>query len=135
MEKGNTAKNTYVSPTEKLHAIIKSFVQVFDLYKPHISVFYQENVYLKSNYEELIKTKRDQFKEIIIDTIREGKESGEFRQDLSEVITGMAILGMVNWTYKWYKTSGENTIDEIGDIYVDFIMRGIINQENVSALF
>lgn len=96
-------------------------------------MFYQENVYLKANYEELIKKKRDQFKNIIIDTIREGKEASEFRKDLSEEITGMAILGMVNWTYKWYKQSGEKSIDEIGDIYVELIMRSIINQQNVSG--
>ena len=28
------------SPTVKLHRIIHSFVKVFDLYNPHISVFY-----------------------------------------------------------------------------------------------
>lgn len=127
LEKAYIAKNTYESPTKKLQAIIKSFVQVFDLYKPHISVFYQENVYLKSNYEELIKAKRDQFKNIILETIREGKASGEFRHDLSDEITSMAILGMVNWTYKWYRKSGEKSIDEIGDLYVDLIMRSIVN--------
>lgn len=135
LEKANIAKNTYDSPTKKLYAIIKSFVQVFDLYKPHISVFYQENVYLKPSYEERIKTKRDQFKDIIVETLREGKTCGEFRHELSEEITGMAILGMVNWTYKWYKKTGEKTIDEIGDIYVDLIMRGILNHQNESALF
>ncbi|WP_036688844.1 TetR/AcrR family transcriptional regulator [Paucisalibacillus globulus] len=135
LEKAYIAKNTYDSPTKKLHAIIKSFVQVFDLYKPHISVFYQENVYLKANYEELIKKKRDQFKNIIIDTIHEGKANGDFRTDIAEEITGMAILGMVNWTYKWYKKSGEKSIDEIGDIYVDLIMRSILNTKNESALY
>jgi TetR/AcrR family transcriptional regulator, cholesterol catabolism regulator len=135
LEKAYIAKNTYDSPAKKLHAIIKSFVQVFDLYKPHISVFYQENVYLKANYEELIKKKRDQFKNIIIDTIYEGKAHGDFRADIAEEITGMAILGMVNWTYKWYKKSGEKSIDEIGDIYVDLIMRSILNCQNESAVY
>lgn len=46
----------------------------------------------------------------------------------------MAILGMVNWTYKWYKKSGEKSIDEIGDIYVDLIMRSILNNQNESAV-
>ncbi len=134
LEKATAAKNTYHTPTKRLHAIIKSFVQVFDLYKPHISVFYQENIYLKSDYQELIKKKRDQFKDIIVETIQEGKITGEFRQDLIADITGMAILGMVNWTYKWYKKSGEKTIDEIGDIYVELIMRAVLNQQNVSAI-
>ncbi|GGB31211.1 TetR family transcriptional regulator [Lentibacillus populi] len=127
LEKATIANETFVSPTEKLRAIIKEFVKVFDLYKPHIAVFYQETIYLKSQYEVLIKRKRDQFKHIILETIREGKACGEFREDLSVDITGMAILGMVNWTYKWYNQSGTKTIDEIGDIFVDLILHSVLS--------
>lgn len=126
LKKARIANETYQSPTKKLQAIIKSFVKVFDLYKPHIFVFYQEHIYLKDNYKQLIKDKRDQFKQIIIQAVREGKEAGEFRKELPTEITGMAILGMVNWTYKWYKQSGNYTIDEIGDIYVDLILHAIL---------
>src|SRR5699024_12567094 len=108
LEKENTANETHNSPTEKLQAIVKSFVKVFDLYKAHIAVFYQEHIYLNEQYELKINQKRDAFKEMIMDAVREGKVSGEFRQDLPVEITGMAILGMVNWTYKWYKQSGKN---------------------------
>ncbi|HLR80459.1 MAG TPA: TetR/AcrR family transcriptional regulator [Bacillota bacterium] len=122
------ANETYESPTKKLQAIIKSFVKVFDLYKPHIFVFYQEHIYLKNDYKRLIKQKREQFKQIIMQVVCEGKESGEFRQELPTEITGMAILGMVNWTYKWYQQSGNYTIDEIGDIYVDLILHAILEK-------
>ncbi|MFD1037868.1 TetR/AcrR family transcriptional regulator [Virgibacillus byunsanensis] len=133
LEKATTASNTYHSPTKKLQAIVKDFVKVFDLYKPHISVFYQENIYLKPQYETLIKKKRDQFKHLLIGVIQEGKNQGEFREDLSTEITGMAILGMVNWTYKWYKQSGSKTIDEIGDIFVDLILRSLLEDNTKSS--
>ncbi|WP_077326486.1 TetR/AcrR family transcriptional regulator [Virgibacillus siamensis] len=126
LDKAMIANGTYDTPKEKLQAIVKDFVKVFDLYKAHISVFYQENIYLKPEYESLIKKKRDHFKQIIIHTINEGKKSGDFRDDLPVEITGMAILGMVNWTYKWYKQSGPKSIDEIGDIFVDFILRAVL---------
>ncbi|MUK90656.1 TetR family transcriptional regulator [Ornithinibacillus sp. L9] len=129
LEKATTANATYTSPTKRLQAIIKSFVKVFDLYKPHISVFYQESNYLKGKYESLIKCKRDQFKKIIFDVVNEGKKCGEFRESLSAEIASMAILGMVNWTYKWYKQSGEKSIDEIGDIFVDLILRAILSND------
>ncbi|SEQ54772.1 transcriptional regulator, TetR family [Virgibacillus subterraneus] len=132
LEKATIANETYKSPTKKLQAIIKDFVKVFDLYKPHISVFYQENIYLKPEYEILIKKKRDQFKQIIIRAIREGKACGEFRKDLPVEITGMAILGMVNWAYKWYKQSGPKSIDEIGDIFVDLILHAVLTVESLS---
>nr|GGG77787.1 hypothetical protein GCM10011398_23710 [Virgibacillus oceani] len=129
MEKAIIANETYDSPTMKLQAIIKDFVKVFDLYKPHISVFYQETIYLKPQYEQLVKKKREKFKLLILDSIREGKASGEFRQDMSVDITGMAILGMVNWTYKWYKQNGAKSIEEIGDIFVDLILRSVLSEE------
>ncbi|WP_404452742.1 TetR/AcrR family transcriptional regulator [Virgibacillus necropolis] len=131
LEKAIIANKTYDSPTKKLQAIIKDFVKVFDLYKPHISVFYQETIYLKPQYEILIKKKRDQFKQIITRAISEGKDVKEFRSNLPVEITTMAILGMVNWTYKWYKQDGTKSIDEIGDIYVDLILHSVLQVETL----
>ncbi|PAV29395.1 TetR family transcriptional regulator [Virgibacillus profundi] len=133
LEKAIIAKETYQSPTKKLQGIVKDFVKVFDLYKPHISVFYQENIYLKPQYEILIKKKRDQFKQMVKQAIIEGKKAKEFREDLPVEITTMAILGMVNWTYKWYQQSGLKTIEEIGDIFVDLILHAVLQPETISS--
>jgi len=116
-------------PTEKMQKIIKSFLKVFDLYKPHISVFYQENIYLKPQYAEAIKEKRQSYKQIIFAVIAEGIETGEFRPELPVEITGMSILGMVNWSYKWYKKDGGKTIEEIADIYVDLILHSLLTEK------
>jgi AcrR family transcriptional regulator len=128
LEKANEAIQIYATPTERLQAIIQSFVRVFDLYKPHISVFYQESIYLKPEYEEIIKKKRDDYRDIIFQVIEEGIEAGEFRSNLSVKITGMAILGMVNWTYKWYQADGEKTIEEIAEIFTDLILHSLLTE-------
>lgn len=52
-----------------------------------------------------------------------------FRSELPVEITGMSILGMVNWSYKWYKRDGGKTIDEIGDIYVDLILQALLTDK------
>ncbi|SDJ70028.1 TetR/AcrR family transcriptional regulator [Sediminibacillus albus] len=126
LEKATLARETQPTPTKKLQTIIKEFVKVFDLYKPHISVFYQESIYLRPEYGELIKKKRDQFKTILFEVIKEGKTHGEFRYELPLEITVMAILGMVNWTYKWYHHNGKYSIEDIADIFVDLILHGIL---------
>ena len=133
LEKAIIANEAYQSPTKKLQAIIKDFVKVFDLYKPHISVFYQETIYLRPQYEILIKEKRDQFKQIITNAIGEGKVAREFRHDLPVEITTMAILGMVNWTYKWYKQEGTKSIEEIGDIFVNLILHSVLQIETLHS--
>ncbi len=133
LEKAMIANKTYQSPTKKLQAIIKDFVKVFDLYGPHIAVFYQESIYLKPEYETLIKEKRDQFKQMIIETVDEGVQNQEFREDLPVEITAMAILGMVNWTYKWYQQSGLKSIEEIGDIYVNLMLHAVLRMETIAS--
>lgn len=129
LEKANEAIQIYSTPTERMQAIIQSFVRVFDLYKPHISVFYQESIYLKPEYDEIIKKKRNEYKDIIFQVIEDGMAAGEFRPNLSVKITGMAILGMVNWTYKWYKADGEKTIEEIAAIFTDLILHSLLTED------
>jgi TetR/AcrR family transcriptional regulator, cholesterol catabolism regulator len=126
--KGQEATATCQSPTDKMQKMIKSFVKVFDLYKPHISVFYQESIYLKPQYVDAIKKKRQSYKNMLFQVIREGIETGEFRPELPVEITGMSILGMVNWSYKWYKKDGNKTIEEIADIYVDLILQSLLTE-------
>jgi len=129
LNKAQEAYENYTTPTERLYAIIQSFVKVFHLYKPHIAVFYQESAYLKPEYSEKINQKRDEFKQIIFRVIREGIEAGEFRPELSVEIAGMSIIGMVNWTYKWYNPEGPMTIEQIANYFADFILHSILTEE------
>ncbi len=127
--KATEAQKAYTAPAEKLQAIIRSFVKVFDLYKSHITVFYRESVYLKPDYYEKIKEKRDQFKQEIFRVLEEGIQAGEFRSELPVEIAGMSILGIVNWTYMWYQKNGSKSIDEIADIFTDFILHAVLVDE------
>ncbi|WP_156856489.1 TetR/AcrR family transcriptional regulator [Oceanobacillus sp. AG] len=130
LERAIKANEQNVPPKDRLRLIIKDFVNVFDIYKAHLTVFYQESIYLKAEHEEIVKKKRNKFKTIIQNVIEEGIAVGNFRRDLSVDITTMAILGMVNWTYKWYQRNGEKRIDEIADIYTDLILHAVTRNGN-----
>ncbi|MDQ0350742.1 AcrR family transcriptional regulator [Alkalibacillus filiformis] len=131
LNEANRAKKRHKRPMYQLHEILHSFVRVFDLYNEHISVFYQENKYLKAEYEDKIKSKRDQFKQIVIEVIQEGQNEGEIRKELPTIITGMSILGMVNWTYKWYKRDGDLSIDDIAEVYIDILFKGVLTDQAI----
>ncbi|SFJ97807.1 transcriptional regulator, TetR family [Halobacillus dabanensis] len=135
LKEAQAANVTHSSPIPKVQAIIQSFVHVFDLYKPHISVFYQESLYLKPEYEERIKGKRDEFKRMIFDVIQEGQKLGYFRKELPLEITGMAILGMVNWIYKWYRRDGTYTIDQIAEVFTDLVLHFLLPGKQDSEYF
>jgi AcrR family transcriptional regulator len=129
VDKATEAYEKWQTPTERLNAIIKSFVMMFEMYQPHVTVFYQESLYLAPEYFNDIKKKRDQYTEMMSNVFQEGIKLGEFRKELSVSISLMAIFGMTNWMYRWYKPTGEYSVPEIGDIYADFILHSVLTKE------
>ena len=52
-------------------------------------------------------------------------------QDVNPKVAAYALLGMLNWTYQWYKTSGSNTREEVVETFQHIFLRGILG--NISA--
>jgi hypothetical protein len=46
--------------------------------------------------------------------------------DLDAKLAAFALLGMLNWTYQWYKASGSNSREEITRNFQDIFLRGIL---------
>ncbi|MFS0635412.1 TetR/AcrR family transcriptional regulator [Mesobacillus foraminis] len=131
LDKAREAYDNFDTPVSRLCAIIQSFTKVFDLYKPHITVFYQESAYLAREYQQLINEKRDEYREIILQVISEGQASGDFRSEVPAEISTMSIIGMINWTYKWYKKDGALSIDAIALIFNDLILHSLITEKGM----
>ena len=131
LDRAKEAYANYGTPASQLCAIVLSFTKVFDLYKPHITVFYQESTYLKGDFQEQINEKRDEYRKIILQIIREGQKSGDFRPEVSAEITTMAIIGMVNWTYKWFNKEGKLSIEDIGGIFNDLLMHALLTEKGM----
>ncbi|WP_175615556.1 TetR/AcrR family transcriptional regulator, partial [Piscibacillus halophilus] len=131
LNEANQAKKRYHQPVHQLHEMLKSLVRVYDLYNQHIVVFNQEYNYLKQEYYQLIKEKRDSYEEILKGVIREGQRDGDIRIELPTTVTTMSILGMVNWTYQWYKKDGPKTIDQIASTYIDIIFKGLLTEKAI----
>lgn len=122
-------------PIEKVSAVLFAFTNVFDLYQRHITVFYDESAYLPHDYKIIINEKRREYRKLIEQVIEDGKKSGHFRPEISTTITTMAIIGLVNWTYKWYRQNGELTMQQITNYFNDIILRGICTEKGyVDAL-
>lgn len=131
IEKAQEAYDRYTTPVSRMCAIIQSFTKVFGMYKPHITVFYQESTYLKGEFEININRKRKQYKNIILQIVQEGQESGDFRSEVPAEITVMAVIGMVNWLYKWFHEEGPLSIEDIGKIYVDLIFHALLTEKGM----
>lgn len=135
IKKAEEAYNECTTPVSQLCAILHSFTKVFDVYKAHITVFYQESLYLPDEFKTIINEKRDKFRKLLEQVICEGQKTGDFRKEVPPNISTMAIIGMINWTYKWYDQQGPLTMDEISKIFTDLILHSLVtNKGKAEAL-
>lgn len=119
------------TPIDKVRALLFAFTNVFDVYQRHITVFYNESAYLPLEYKNIIKEKRTEYQKLIEQVIEDGKEGGHFRPEISTTITTMAIIGLVNWTYKWYRQNGSLTMEQITHHFNDLILRGVLTEQGL----
>jgi len=119
------------TPIDKVCAMLYAFTNVFDVYQRHITVFYDESAYLPPDLKNIIKGKRTEYRMLIEQVIEDGKKSGHFRSEISTTITTMAIIGLVNWTYKWYRQNGSLTMEQITLHFNDLILRGIMTDQGI----
>src|ERR1700751_4948895 len=47
-------------------------------------------------------------------------------KDLNAKLAAYALLGMLNWTYQWYKPSGSSTREEIVETFQRIFLQGIL---------
>lgn len=129
IEKAQEAYDEYRTPISRLCAILQSFTKVFDVYQSHITVFYQESIYLPKEFQKNINVKRDQYRFLLEQVIKEGQTIGDFRKEVPANITTMAIIGMINWTYKWFHHDGPLTMEKIADIFKDLVLNALITEK------
>lgn len=110
---------------EKLFDIIH--LSIVDIKEQGASakVFFREMRHLSHESVDQIEPKRDMYRYNIEKLLKEGRNSGDFRNDFDVSVVAFGILGMMNWSYQWYKPGGAKTDKEIADTFVDMVLNGI----------
>ncbi len=67
-----------------------------------------------------------------IKVIREGMDSGEFRQ-VDPRLAALAVLGIVNWTSWWYSPNGRDSIEALQDQLVSVALNGLLQTGDVPS--
>jgi TetR/AcrR family transcriptional regulator, cholesterol catabolism regulator len=124
-------ENSPHPPQEKLRRVIVSFVHMLidELRGTALTMDVQA---LSVGRRKRVIAKRDRFDRGIRRIIREGIDSGIFRQSDPKLAT-FAILGSINWIPYWFDPYGEATSVEIGEEFAEHLISGLLNHKNGAA--
>jgi TetR/AcrR family transcriptional regulator, cholesterol catabolism regulator len=115
------------STAETLRRLIsEALLEPMSIYKSEITVFLQERRFLSGDLFAEIQQKRDEFEHCFVEVIDRGMSEGVFRKVGAPRLVAFGIIGMGAWTHVWLDLGGSVTPKEIGNIYADILLEGLV---------
>jgi AcrR family transcriptional regulator len=119
--------------TEKLRRAILAHLEAFDRHYPHLFVYLREREAVKRRFREMIGFSPKDYERCWQQILREGVESGEFRPELDLQVTSYGLLGMLNWSYKWYEPRGRLSVTEVAGQFTALALAGLAAEKPDAA--
>src|SRR5262249_56139656 len=113
------------SGAEKVRQAISAHLEAFDRHYPHLFVYLRERESVKRRFREMIGFSPKEYERCWQQILREGVENGEFRPDLDIQVASYGLLGMLNWSYKWYDPQGRLSVHEVAEQFGSLALAGL----------
>ena len=88
-------------------------VSLYDVNKTNASLYWNDIVQL-----------RDQYEEIVQGILEQGMREGLFKS-YNIKLSLLALLGMMNWIVRWYNPEYRENLDDIVETWIDIFLHGI----------
>jgi AcrR family transcriptional regulator len=111
------------SATEKLAHIIREHVRVMTETLQGSPLAFEVRAFSPARQKAMIRH-RDHYEHEVRKIIERGIREGSLRKVDAKIAT-FAVLGAINWIARWYRPEGELHAAELGDAFVDQILRGL----------
>lgn len=114
--------NSQLRPEEKLEQAISNHLTMLVEYFDNVNVYLNEFRNLSSNNRTAYLTKRKKYENDFKKIVLEMMEAGYYEHLNPKVVT-FGILGMLNWTAKWFKEDGSFSISEVAHVFHRMIIQ------------
>jgi TetR/AcrR family transcriptional regulator, cholesterol catabolism regulator len=109
----------------KLRAFITGHVIANARNLTKMGVFFHDFRSLSEERRARIVEERDVYDRFLRDLIREGQREGVIVAEADAKLSAMAILGMMNWIYQWWRPDGPSTAEQVAEEFSDLVLSGL----------
>jgi TetR/AcrR family transcriptional regulator, cholesterol catabolism regulator len=119
------------SATDKIGRLVTALMLSYARHYPYLYVYIQQDVSHvtdgKSAWSPKMKAIYRRYDEAVVATVQQGIDEGSIRAIGSARTIANGIIGMVNWTHRWYRddAAGMPSAAEIGETFADLILNGL----------
>lgn len=90
------------------------------------SLFYTEWRSLSEDRQQQILGERHRHEDALVAWIVQAQRDGEIRPDADPKLTALAVFGMVNSVYRWFRPEGPRTAEEVAEEFCALAVNGLL---------
>jgi AcrR family transcriptional regulator len=118
-------------PEDKIVEIVSMLLESYtDTDYPYMFMFLQEDVNQITTtsddpWAREVKALTRRYEAAVGAILDDGIAAGAFRADAPTHVLTKAIIGMANWTHRWYRAEGPLSATQIADVFAQTFLHGI----------
>ncbi|GAA1205147.1 TetR/AcrR family transcriptional regulator [Pseudonocardia alaniniphila] len=113
-----------LDPREGLRNVVIDILEVVDKRPGYLQVFFENHRELPEPLRHKVVDRRNRYLHLVESLVQDGIERGLFRP-VNVRLKTMALFGMTNWSYQWYRPGGLFSYREIAEEIVDTFLNGV----------
>ncbi len=118
-----------MSPTRKLRELVTAMMLSYAKNYPLLYIYIREDLTqvsgTRSSWSDQMRALNRSIEHSIVAIIEQGYADGSFRQLGSARTVAYGILGMLNWTHRWFRPDRSETAEEIGKVFAEMVLAGL----------
>jgi AcrR family transcriptional regulator len=117
-----------IDPREGLRQVVADILEIMETKPGHLRVYFENHRELPGPLQAEAAHQRDRYEGLVESLIEEGVRRGVFRKTRTRLTT-LALFGITNWSYQWYRPGGELGSAEVADHLLDLFLHGVAQPE------
>lgn len=112
-------------PLERIRAFVDALARFTAENTVRMGILLHEFRSLGDERRHEIARERDQYDRILRRLIADGKEQGLIRPEIDPKLTALAVMGMINSIYQWFRPAGPQRPGRVGEVYADLVVASL----------
>jgi AcrR family transcriptional regulator len=115
----------FTDPMERLKQMIERHLRLILQERNHeVTVILHEDKSLKGTMRRKIDLRKKEYIHFVEGLVRDVLKQRR-KKDVDPLLAALALLGMINWCYQWYRPGGRITIPKLIKGITEIFMKGI----------
>lgn len=125
-----TLAATEMAPEAKLRAMIVAIFESYERHYPYVQIYLQEHmsrlVKNDSEWSRNIVALNHRFDVALTEIVKQGLDCGHFTSRGDAKLIRDGIIGMCNWSHRWFRIEGSLRGRDIAEIFADMVLGGLV---------